>query len=262
MPLRLVLFAFSLLPLGLRMSAFAEPVALPPGSPEPLQAVVVIAQNWEAVPATLQLFERESAAAPWKRVGEPYKAVVGRKGLGWGAGLHPASPGTKEPIKREGDGKAPAGVFRLSSAFGYAASNSWIKLPYAHATEKVQCVDDPASPYYNRLVDTSQVAATWQSYENMLLPDGQYRLGVVVDHNTSPVQPGGGSCIFVHIWKSPTTGTSGCTALASADVERLLRWLDPARHPVLVQMPASAYAPYAQRWGLPVLKPGKAALAR
>ncbi len=237
------------------MIASAVPAAQPPGFPEPLQAVVVRTQSWEAVPATLQLFERESAAAPWKAVGTPYKAVVGRKGLGCGAGIYPASPGAKEPVKREGDGKAPAGVFRLSSAFGYAspASNSWIKLPYAHATEKVQCVDDPASPYYNRLVDTSKVAPAWKSYENMLLQDGQYRLGVVVDHNTNPVRPSGGSCIFVHIWKGPATGTSGCTALEAADVEALLRWLDPAKYPVLVQMPASHYAPFAQKWDLPAL---------
>ena len=226
--------------------------------------MVVLTQSWDAVPATLQLFERKSAVAPWKPVGAPHKAVVGRKGLGWGAGIQGAPPVANEPVKREGDGKAPAGVFRLSSAFGYASptTNSWIKLPYAHATEKVQCVDDPASPYYNRLVDTSKVAATWKSYEDMLLKDGQYRLGVVVDHNTDPVRPGGGSCIFVHIWKGPATGTSGCTAMDAADIESLLRWLDPAKHPVLVQMPASHYATYAQKWGLPALKPGKAAVVR
>jgi D-alanyl-D-alanine dipeptidase len=66
----------------------------------------------------------------------------------------------------------------------------------------------------------------------------------------------------VHIWKGPATGTSGCTALEAADVEALLRWLDPAKYPVLVQMPASHYATYAQKWDLPALKPGKAAVAR
>jgi len=44
---------------------------------------------------------------------------LGRAGLAWGLGLHgnPPFPG---PIKREGDGRSPAGAFELSSAFGYA----------------------------------------------------------------------------------------------------------------------------------------------
>jgi L,D-peptidoglycan transpeptidase YkuD (ErfK/YbiS/YcfS/YnhG family) len=264
MHLRLSRILFFLFLLLLQVRVFAAPGADPVLSPGPLQAVVVLTPSWAAVPGTLQLFERESAKTPWRAVEAPYKAVVGRNGLAWGAGLLAPTRVANEPVKKEGDGKAPAGIFRLSSAFGYAsrASNNWIRLPYTHATEKVQCVDDPTSPFYNQLVDTAQVKASWKSYEDMLLKDGQYRLGVVVDHNAAPVQPGGGSCIFVHIWKGPTTGTSGCTALEAAHVERLLRWLDPAKNPVLVQMPAPLYLSYQQQWDLPPLKPAKSPAAR
>jgi L,D-peptidoglycan transpeptidase YkuD (ErfK/YbiS/YcfS/YnhG family) len=64
-----------------------------------------------------------------------------------------------------------------------------------------------------------------------------YEWGLLVGHNTSPIVPGNGSCIFIHVWGGPSVTTSGCTALDSADVVELLGWLDPSKAPLLVQMP-------------------------
>jgi D-alanyl-D-alanine dipeptidase len=154
--------------------------------------------------------------------------MVGRNGLGWGNGYHGTTP-PDEPRKREGDGKAPAGVFRLSSAFGYDAPEAmtWVRLPYRQATSTLLCVDDKASRHYNRILDTKETATDWKSAEEMRRRDNQYRLGIVIDHNSDPIVPGDGSCIFLHIWAGPNRGTSGCTALTSENVEALLRWLDP-----------------------------------
>ena len=55
--------------------------------------------------------------------------------------------------------------------------------------------------------------------------------------------PGHGSCIFLHISPTPGTGTAGCTAMAAPALDEVMRWLDPARQPALVQMPAAALAP-------------------
>ena len=67
-------------------------------------------------------------------------------------------------------------------------------------------------------------------------------MGIVVDHNgivtedtANLPQPGGGSCVFLHIWHSNDQGTIGCTATSEIDLETLLTWLDPARKPLLVQ---------------------------
>jgi L,D-peptidoglycan transpeptidase YkuD (ErfK/YbiS/YcfS/YnhG family) len=263
MHLYLLLLHLFLSLLPARPLAGAESPAKPTLVVQPLQAVVVLTRNWNSVPATLQRFERARVGTPWKPVGPPLPAVVGRNGLGWGIGLYAGPSPARGPVKKEGDGRAPAGVFRLSSAFGYApaAANDWIKLPYLHATKTIQCVDDPQSEHYNQLVDTTRQAATWGSYENMLLQDDQYRLGVVVDHNAAPAQAGAGSCIFVHIWKNAETGTSGCTALAAGDVETLLRWLDPAKHPVLAQFPQAQYQKIRLEWGLPAFAPEKPASA-
>jgi L,D-peptidoglycan transpeptidase YkuD (ErfK/YbiS/YcfS/YnhG family) len=227
-------------------------VRMPETSFIPLQAMVVRTPDWNALSASLQRYERKCGDAPWHAVGEKIPAVVGRNGMGWGTGVHPQSF-SEGPVKREGDGKAPAGVFLLRQAFGYpsAAEAPWIKLPYRQAMSHIQCVDDAGSPYYNRVVDTTKVERNWQSCEDMRRKDDQYRFGAVVEHNMDPVIPGDGSCIFLHIWEGPLTGTSGCTAVEAHHIEELLRWLDPDAMPVLVQMPEPEYVRFRSTWRLP-----------
>src|SRR5205085_5519375 len=106
-------------------------------------------------------------------------------GLGWGLGMRSVRAASG-PIKKEGDGRAPAGIFRLSDTFGYAATQpaAW-KMPYIALTPSVECVDDARSKFYNRIVDRSTVSPDWNSSEHMLLSDERYRSGIVVDHNTA-----------------------------------------------------------------------------
>lgn len=220
------------------------------------QAVVVTTADWTAPQGNMQRYDRSSPKDVWQPVGEAIPVVVGRNGLGWGIGLQGAAsreePRCGGPEKREGDGRAPAGIFKLSSAFGYASASqaAWIKLPYTAAISSLRCVDDPQSQNYNRLIDASLIKPDWKSAEEMRRGDDQYRLGVVVDHNTDPI-PGRGSCIFIHIWKGDRTGTAGCTAMSQENMERLLRWLDPAANPVLIQLPAATYGQLRPVWGLP-----------
>lgn len=227
--------------------------AEPRPSDAPLQAVVSLTADWDSTAAVLQRYERAGARAPWRAVGAPWRAAVGRTGLAWGRGLAAShGPG---PEKREGDGKAPAGIFRLGPAFGYAQADSlrWIRLPYVHSLPSVKCVDDAKSRYYNRgLVDQDTVASPdWSSHEEMRLTGDVYRLGIWVSHNDAPPVPGGGSCIFMHIWKAPDVPTVGCTAMDGGEMEVLLRWLDPRARPVLVQAPRTAYPALAATLRLP-----------
>ena len=127
-----------------------------------------------------------------------------------------------------------------------------IKLPYRQLTDEIECVDDVKSTNYNSIVDRAQLAQPdWNSSEKMQAVGARYRLGVVVDHNADPREMGAGSCIFIHIWQDAATGTSGCTAMAPENMETLVRWLDPALHPVLVQLPAAAYNELKSKLGLP-----------
>ena len=255
----LFLLCFALL-VAARLPAASQPAA-PPVFARSTQMIVIITPDWNAVEGRLERFERADPHESWRSVGESIPIVVGSKGMGWGIGLIDAGyPGVRvesEPVKIEGDGKSPAGVFALGTAFGYAAQPlTGTKLPYLVLTPSIECVDDASSKNYNRIVDRSAVASDWNSSEHMRDVGESYRWGIVIDHNstvpghTAP-RPGGGSCVFLHIWHSPDRGTAGCTAMARNSLESLILWLDPSRLPVIVQLPESAYQRLAGPWSLP-----------
>jgi L,D-peptidoglycan transpeptidase YkuD (ErfK/YbiS/YcfS/YnhG family) len=223
------------------------------------QIVVVTTAGWSSSEATLRRYERQRPGKAWKAMGDAFTVVVGKNGLGWGSGLvsvDGTQRAAKDPVKKEGDGKAPAGVFRLSKAFGYAPREEpgW-KMPYVALTPSVECVDDTDSKFYNTLVDTTTISPDWGSHENekMRRSDDLYRWGILVDHNANPPVAGHGSCIFMHIWRGPGQPTVGCTAMPQADLESLLGWLDPDRKPLLVQVPEAQYRALRKKWRLPPL---------
>ncbi len=228
--------------------------AASPVPAESRQMVLSVSAGWDQTRAMLQPYERPSEDAPWTPVGAPIEGSLGRTGLAWGRGLHPS--GLPGPVKREGDGKSPAGVFDLRLVTGYAkAPPSGTRMPYREATATLRCVDDVGSAHYNRLADEAKAKKDWSSAEDMRRKDDLYRLVVWVGHNDAPVVPGGGSCIFLHLRSGPEATTSGCTAFEPEPMERLLRWLDPAARPVLVQLPDAEYRARAAEWGLPEPRP-------
>lgn len=216
------------------------------------QLILVIAENWNSHTAVLQSFSRLSAQQAWHPVTDPWKVSIGRSGMAWAANLK--SLQFPEPVKREGDGKSPAGAFSLSQAFGFASGDESIKFPYMAITSNTVCVDDPDSRYYGQLVDKANIPnKDWQSGESMLDQPKQYREGVVVNYNIDGKLPKGGSCIFLHIKEAEGKGTAGCTAMTSAQMGQILRWLDPQEQPVLVQLPRQVYEKLRVSWKLPEL---------
>ncbi len=216
------------------------------------QLLVVTATDWSAVSAELRCFERRGPSAPWREVLTVPAAVIGRNGLAWGVGVHGTSS-ADGPRKQEGDGKAPAGIFRLVEAFGFASAEEarLTRFPYRTLADDTEGIDDPASRYYNRLIDARSVAAKdWTSSERMRLSGDVYRWGVVVAHNWNQV-PGAGSCIFLHVWEGPGVATSGCTAMPEEQMVNVIRWLDRRKNPLLVQLPEPEYRRLRSAWKLP-----------
>ena len=214
------------------------------------QVVAVVTDDWDSFGATLTRFERDGRE--WRQVGPEVAAVIGRAGYGWGRGLHGngAPEGRTGPIKVEGDGKSPAGVFGIGAAYGYADEAPDLSLPYAPATATLRCVDDSTSAHYNTIVSADEVEVDWQSAEHMRRDDDLYALTIVVEHNTPAPQPRGGSCIFLHLWNGPDVGMSGCTAMSMNALEELAVWLKPGAAAV-VALTEADYQAMRVAWELP-----------
>jgi L,D-peptidoglycan transpeptidase YkuD (ErfK/YbiS/YcfS/YnhG family) len=217
----------------------------------PRQIIVVIAESWSDTGARLFRFARR--AGKWEKVGGQFTVVVGEKGMGWGVGVAGEEP--IFPLKKEGDRKAPAGIFPLVKAMGYQAGSFAGGFPYEQIGERTHCVDDPASTLYNRIVNEGDfnvpVSELWKSSELMKLKDDRYKWLVVVGYNMKEPKPGAGSCIFMHIWKSPGKETTGCTAMAEKDIVEILHWLKAEENPVLVQLPLPVYKQFWKEWQMP-----------
>ena len=223
-----------------------------PIAPSVGQLIVVRAATWNSSTAVLSRYEREHGG-PWHEIGSGGAAAsLGRNGLAWGRGLQPARE--VGPTKREGDGRSPAGVFRLEIAFGEAEAlpAGSREFPYLPAKSSSYCVEDVRSAHYNELVDASRVKrALWQRWSPLHRADGLFRWGVVVRQNAPDVLVGAGSCVFLHVWRGEHRPTVGCTAMAPETIEQILRWLDAAAEPVLVQLPEAVYRTESVRWSLP-----------
>ena len=201
--------------------ARADPASCPVALATALQVLLVSADGMNTKIARLRHFERTSLDREWRARGGSVSAVLGRSGLAWAPSVADRST-DREPVKVEGDGRTPAGVFQLGPAFGFAASDieGYVRLvPGRHL-----CVDDPASPLYNTVVSETPRPAGLKGEEMARI--GLYRRGFFVDYPTNAARRAG-SCIFIHIWRSPTSGTSGCVAFSPAIVDDLHRWVKP-----------------------------------
>jgi L,D-peptidoglycan transpeptidase YkuD (ErfK/YbiS/YcfS/YnhG family) len=220
--------------------------------------VIVVSDNWDASTGRLYQFSR-SIGTSWQAAGKAAVVDLGRNGSAWGLGLHPQQQG---PQKQEGDGKAPAGLFRLSAAFGALPALA-TQMPYQQMSRFDYCIDVPTSPLYNQTLDVRQYRPEWTagSSEPMrrdLLdaPDSVYQQGLFIDHNYSngeARQTGAGSCIFMHQKAPGGRKTAGCTALEPATLTALLQWLTPEAAPLYLLLPVAEYRRLQQDWQLPVL---------
>jgi|SRR5437588_1502972 len=179
------------------------------------QVVTVVAKDANATTAILTAWQR--APDGWQPVIGPVEAHVGSQGIGQA---------------REGATKTPSGVWTLTEAFGIQA-NDGTRLPYRHVGTSDWWVSDVNSPFYNTYqhCDRGTCPFNEAAGENLGAAGFLYNHAVVIDYNRSPVVRGAGSAFFLHI----TNGrpTAGCVAITADALSNLMRWLDPAQHPVL-----------------------------
>ncbi|MFA1551996.1 L,D-transpeptidase family protein [Actinomadura chokoriensis] len=152
------------------------------------------------------------------RKGRVWKQVLSAPG-------HVGRNGYAEPgAKREGDGKSPTGSYSMTEGFGEGDPGT--RLPYRTLRESGDCWGSTIGDRrYNRY------------YRGECLPDdenlsqimqrGPYKQAVVINYNRppdSPIVPGNGSAIFMHIGSGQT---AGCVSMARPELESVMRTLRP-----------------------------------
>lgn len=213
------------------------------------QLIVVRTESWSSKYGKMQTYKRSALSDKWLPESQVCSVVVGKNGLGWGLGLLDLSQ-ESGPLKKEGDGKGPAGIFDLGIIFAKKPM-AGINIPFKEITKTLEAVDDPASKYYNQIVDRAQIPEVdWSSSEKMSEID-LYDVGIEVLHNMPVQDLSAGSAIFIHRWESPDIGTAGCTAMPLDTVEALALWLKKKSRPLLVQLPECEFERLQALWQLP-----------
>jgi len=139
-----------------------------------------------------------------------YRSALGRSGV--------------SADKKEGDGATPAGVFNFRESFFRPDRLEKPKtgLFARRFFPEDIWVDDPADKMYNKLAATPYPA----HHEVMWREDEIYDIVVVIGYNDSPIVPGKGSAIFMHVARPDFSPTEGCIALRRGDLLEILRSMD------------------------------------
>lgn len=221
------------------------------------QAVVGVADGWNSSQVSISLLEKDRSGR-WSCVIGPLSGRLGRNGLVWGLGLHRLPQGAT--VKREGDGRSPAGIFPIGGLWTTTATpvRHLRRLKEVRVGPADLWVSDPATPQlYNRWVRLKHPATSaWEKREQMRQNDAAHSIKLLICHNTPEIPGcpvvGCGSSIFFHIWrnggKSPT---AGCTSMAEANLRAIIARIDPARDPVYILLPRSEYLRLRRDWRLP-----------
>ncbi len=130
--------------------------------------------------------------------------------------------------KREGDLKTPSGSFALRCVY-YRPDRMQppkTSLPVIALTPEDGWCDDPAHPLYNRPVKLpfdGRHEKLWREDHvyDLIIPLG-YNDGADEAGNPTPIIPGAGSAIFMHLMREDREGTEGCVALGLGDLLAVL----------------------------------------
>ena len=217
------------------------------------QLVVVLTENWESSKGKLICYEKNINSEWQPYFSNHFEVLLGKNGLAWGIGIHKKN---SQNLKKEGDGRSPAGIFKIGKIYG--ESNSLLEgsnYPYHKITEKDAWVDDPKNPFYNKHVMSNffETKPEWFESQRMRLGDSAYRWLIAINHNTNPPKPGYGSAIFFHVRRGPERRTTGCTVLSLKNLECLIKFLNEKHNPHYVLLPKKEYSKIRSFYNLPKL---------
>jgi L,D-peptidoglycan transpeptidase YkuD (ErfK/YbiS/YcfS/YnhG family) len=182
------------------------------------QLVTVVSARKTAMSGMLRAWEKRGEC--WAPVAGPWPAWLGQRGI--------------SENKHEGDRMTPSGAFGFQRVMYGLAANPGVRYRYHRIVCGDWWVEDSRSPSYNRFrhVRCGTKPPFRITSEDMSRSPTAYRHLAVIDYNTSPIVPGLGSGIFLHV--SHGHPTLGCVSLPLPQLLTILRWLDPASQPLIV----------------------------
>lgn len=187
------------------------------------QVVTVEAAGYGTTAATVALWQRDGSC--WSPAGGPWPAVLGAAGF--------------SDHHVEGDDTTPTGAYGIGPTMYGTAPNPGVRYAYHQLVCGDWWDEDPSSPAYNTFqhVSCGQQPPFGGGSEALWQESNAYPSFAVVEYNTGPVVAGAGSGIFIHA--DIGSPTAGCVSLPLAQLDALLRWLQPAAAPLVVMGPAS-----------------------
>lgn len=165
------------------------------------------------------------------RVGhDPARPHMGTLSIGeWTVPCATGRGGLRWPTeKREGDGATPIGRFPLRygmydpEVFGPEVRG--LAFPFIEKPDTYYWEEDPASPFYNRLVFETDIARPKRRGQRL------FDLIVPIGFNDAEVRAGGGSAIFFHAAREDFSATAGCVVIAHDQLAEFARRLLPGMH--------------------------------
>jgi L,D-peptidoglycan transpeptidase YkuD (ErfK/YbiS/YcfS/YnhG family) len=235
-----VVLSFLAFVVGPSPAASAAPNEFDPsllvGFEDSSQVVVVTAKNSRTSYATVRAYERRSDGT-WRSVLGATPARLGYSGM------------VQASDRRQGTGKTPIGAFPIVTTFGRLA-NPGTEMPYVKFDRNDAWTYNPRSPSTYNLFQTAN--RSWRSFgdyvEQLWSYGGQYNYVAVMDYNlpkgeirtgpdgvrraANPANTRKGGGIFLHV--SNGKPTAGCIAIPQAQMAKVMRWLDPAKQPIVV----------------------------
>jgi L,D-peptidoglycan transpeptidase YkuD (ErfK/YbiS/YcfS/YnhG family) len=210
------LLSLAILSLSPAAAVPAEAAECPAELSTVTKVIVVTAERADSFKATIDTYARASPTEKYKRELTQARAVIGRNGWAWGHAW-PAPDGERKKV--EGDGRSPAGLFKMGRPFGFASQQRPGYLLLENG--KTFCVDDVRSEAYSRIVPRQSLPRGTTGEDMRTIP--LYEHGFVIDY-PSDRDARSGSCVFVHLWRTPRQGTAGCVAADRATVLKLQEW--------------------------------------
>lgn len=199
------------------------------------QVVLVQAKSMRSTKGTLQAFEKRNGK--WVEFQKLVSADLGYGGL---------VPGKE---RRQGTGKTPTGMYAITSSFG-RKPDPGTKLDYIKVDRNDAWTYNPKYPStYNIFQSANRGWSSYGNYVERLYSYGkQYNYVAIMDYNLpkgkitkgpnginrseNPPNTSMGGGIFLHV--SNGNKTAGCIAINEAAMQKLMKWFDPKKNPVIV----------------------------